>query len=142
LLSCNSTHIHVGTPCNPFPLSMNQTMEQSVIQNNLLRDIFLIILFSLFFWFEFVDFFFVDYFILNCTHIYDRYLCCCCLCPLNFHFSLLSFTTFHHLIYNKKISFKKTFTIFFCLPFLLNYYIKFIFIHQCYRENFIYKDYK
>jgi hypothetical protein len=37
----SSTHIHVGTPCNPFPLRTNQqTSVQSVIQNNLLRDIF------------------------------------------------------------------------------------------------------
>lgn len=38
----SSTHIHVGTPCNPFPLrKKQQTSVKSVIQNNLLRDIFL-----------------------------------------------------------------------------------------------------
>lgn len=34
------TYIHDGTPCNPFPLSTNQTSVQIVIQNSLLRDIF------------------------------------------------------------------------------------------------------
>lgn len=34
------THIHDGTPCNPLPLSTNQTSVQSVIQNIWFRDIF------------------------------------------------------------------------------------------------------
>lgn len=44
----STTYIHVGTPCNPFPLSMNQTNVQSVIQNSEMflsfRDISLLFL--------------------------------------------------------------------------------------------------
>lgn len=45
-----NNYIHVGTPCNPFPLSMNQNNVQSVIQKSekflLFLDIFIFIGFS------------------------------------------------------------------------------------------------
>lgn len=47
IIDGNVTYIHVGTPCNPLPFSTNQTNVQSVIQNNLLRDIFLQYIFLL-----------------------------------------------------------------------------------------------